>query len=247
MPPGERIYAVGDIHGRLDLMLAMAKAIDDDVAHRGAAQITIILLGDLVDRGPNSSGVIRAARQWARHRNLRFISGNHEEMFLDSLAEPEVLKHFLWHGGKETFASYGIDRDMINSMEPDHLIAIVSKAISSEDIAFLQSFEQSITKGDYHFVHAGIMPGVPLEMQIPEHTRWIREPFLSHRKPHEAIIVHGHSISDEPEVRSNRIGIDTGAYRTGRLTALGLEGTSRWFLQAREEQGKISAMTRSIA
>jgi serine/threonine protein phosphatase 1 len=244
VPAGERVYAVGDIHGRLDLMVSIAEAIEADDAKRGAADTTVILLGDLVDRGPDSAGVIKAARMWADQRTLRFIAGNHEEMFLEAFDNLETLRHFLRYGGKETLLSYPIERSAYTAAEIEDLQVMMREAVPQADIDFLTSFEDKVVKGDYLFVHAGIHPGLPLAEQQTSHMRWIREPFLSHAGDMGHVVVHGHTITGEAEVLPNRIGIDTGAYTSGRLTALGLEGDKRWLIEAVETDGKIAVTTR---
>jgi serine/threonine protein phosphatase 1 len=241
IPPGQRVYAVGDIHGRLDLFEALVAAIEADDAAAAPAETTVILLGDLVDRGADSAGVIALAREWQRSRRVRILAGNHEEMFLRSLRSLEMFRHFLRHGGRETVLSYGIDRAAFAQAELEEAQAMMCAAVPDADIAFLEGFEDMIAIGDYLFVHAGIDPRVPIEEQKVHDLRWIREPFLSHADPHPQVVVHGHTICDEPEDCGNRIGIDTGAFMTGRLTALVLEGTGRRYLEAVEdEDGRIA-------
>ena len=241
IPPGERVYAVGDVHGRLDLFAALAEAIDADDAAGGPADTTVILLGDLVDRGAGSAGVIALAREWQQRRRVRILAGNHEEMFLRSIASLETFRHFLRHGGRETVLSYGVDRAAFVQADLEEAQAMMRAAVPAEDIAFLEGFEDMIAVGDYLFVHAGIDPKVPVEEQQVHNLRWIREPFLSHAEPYGQVVVHGHTISETPEDCGNRIGIDTGAFMTGRLTALVLEGTSRRYIEAVEsEDGAIT-------
>ena len=247
IPAGQRVYAIGDIHGRLDLFEALIAGIDDDDAAQGPAETTVILLGDLVDRGPDSAGVIAAARAWQQRRQVRIIAGNHEEMMLQSLDDVEVLRVFLKYGGRETLLSYPVDPDAYNSASFAEVQALMTAAVPAEDLAYLGTFENMVRIGDYAFVHAGVAPGVALAEQRRGDLRWIREPFLSHPGAHEAVIVHGHTITDEPEVRPNRIGIDTGAYFSGRLTALALEGTGQRLIEARENAGAITIHIRSIA
>jgi serine/threonine protein phosphatase 1 len=248
IPAGERVYAVGDIHGRRDLLDEMIRAIEADDAARGPATTIVILLGDLVDRGPDSAGVIAAARDWQARRTVRMIAGNHEEMFLQSFAKEEVLRAFLRHGGRETVLSYPVDPQAYAQADWAGVQELMRAAIPESDLDFLRDFEESIRIGDYLFVHAGIMPGVPLDEQRNADLRWIREPFLSHAGDLGAVVVHGHTITEEPQFRPNRIGIDTGAFNSGRLTALCLEGTDRWLIEARqEEDGRLASHTRSIA
>ncbi len=247
IPAGERVYAVGDIHGRLDLFTALIAAIETDDAARGAARTVVILLGDLVDRGPDSAGVIAAARDWAGRRTVRMIAGNHEEMMLLAIDKEDVLRAFLRHGGRETVLSYPVDPMAYAAADWCEVQDLMRSAIPAEDLSFLSGFEDAIQIGDYLFVHAGIMPGVALEAQRKGDLRWIREPFLSHAGDHGVVVVHGHTITEEAELRRNRIGIDTGAFFSGRLTALGLEGTDRWLIEARDEGGAITSHTRSIS
>jgi serine/threonine protein phosphatase 1 len=247
VPAGQRIYAVGDIHGRLDLFDALIAAIEADDAASGAADTTVILLGDLVDRGPDSAGVVARAREWQGRRKVRILAGNHEEMFLHSFERTETLRHFLRFGGKETVLSYGIDPEEYLKASVEDVREMMHAAIPADHRAFLESFEDMIAIGDYLFVHAGIAPDVPLPEQRIGDLRWIREPFLSHAQPHGAVIVHGHTITDEPQDKGNRIGIDTGAYMSGRLTALVLEGTTRRYLEAIDDGGAISGAARELA
>ncbi|MFO1254531.1 MAG: metallophosphoesterase family protein [Sphingomonadaceae bacterium] len=248
IPAGQRVYAVGDVHGRLDLFDVLIAAIEADDAARGRADTTIVLLGDLVDRGPDSAGVIRTARALQLRRTVRILLGNHEEMFLDALESEEVLRHFLRYGGRETALSYPIEPAAYHRAELDEALGLIRAAVPREDIDFIRTFEDQVRIGDYLFVHAGVRPGVPLEEQRVEDLRWIREPFLSHRESLGPLVVHGHTIFERVDFADNRIGIDTGAYRTGRLTALGLEGTKRWLIEAVEdEKGVLSATQRSAA
>jgi serine/threonine protein phosphatase 1 len=232
VPEGERVYAIGDIHGRLDLFRRMIAMIERDESVRDTAKTTVILLGDLVDRGPDSAGVIAAARDWAARRDVRILAGNHEEMFLDSFDHDETLRHFLRHGGRETLLSYGLTPEDYAAMTLEEIRAAMPALVPAADVAFLRSFEDIIRIGDYVFVHAGIRPGVALSAQNPLDMRWIRGEFIADRTPRDFVVVHGHTICEDPEVHPLRVGIDTGAYASGRLTAIGLEGESRWLIEA---------------
>ena len=248
VPAGRRVYAVGDVHGCLVQFETLIAAIEADDAARESAETTIVLLGDLIDRGPDSAGVIDAARALAARRTVRLLMGNHEEMMLEALESTEVLKHFLRYGGRETVLSYLTDTEAYHQAEIDAAQAMFRAAVPPEHLAFLRAMEDQVAIGDYLFVHAGVRPDVLLEQQRVADLRWIREPFLSHRESFGPVVVHGHTITDKPEVRPNRIGIDTGAYRSGRLTALGLEGTSRWLIEAAtDEQGAVSAASRTLS
>ena len=232
IPEGQRVYAVGDVHGRLDLLRQMIVRIEQDDAMRDPAETTVIMLGDLVDRGADSAGVIAIAREWARRRRVRILMGNHEEMMLAGFAREEILRHFLRHGGKETLLSYGMKIEFYNRATLEDVRDAMPALIPEEDIAFVAAMEDSITIGDYLFVHAGIRPGIPLEHQHRTDLRWIRGEFIEDRSPRDFVVVHGHTITEEPVVLPMRIGHDTGAFFSGRLTAIGLEGSARWLLTA---------------
>jgi serine/threonine protein phosphatase 1 len=233
VPEGARVYAVGDIHGRLDLLDQLLARIDADDAARGPADTSIIFLGDLVDRGPDSAGVVERLRRLARSgRRTRFLAGNHEEVFLAALGgDSKALKLFCRIGGRETILSYGVGADEYEALDYGDLAAVLTRLVPDEHRLFLEGFEDLIEIGDYAFVHAGVRPGAALQDQRTADLRWIRESFLDHRGRMDKRIVHGHTISADVEVRPHRIGIDTGAYASGKLTALGLERTERWFLQ----------------
>ena len=239
VPEGERYYIVGDIHGRCDLFAALKDAIEQDEADSDAKS-TVILLGDLVDRGPDSAGVIALAREWQTRRPMRFLAGNHEEMFLDSFDDRKVLRHFVKHGGRETIMSYGLTRRQYDALELDQLQDEMRVIIPQEHRDFLAAFEDMIVIGDYVFVHAGIDPSRPIEDQSAKDLRWIRERFLNTVGPLSHVVVHGHTIFEDVEDQGHRIGIDTGAFRTGVLTALVLEGTERRYIQAIERDGRIT-------
>ena len=232
VPQGRRVYAVGDIHGRLDLLEDLLGKIEADGAERGAMDTLIIFLGDLVDRGPDSRGVVERLIKYSRGAiPVRFLMGNHEEVFLRALrGEKGAMRFFVRIGGRETILSYGISDREYRDVDFDGLTALLRERVPAEHVAFLSAFEEWIEVGDYLFVHAGIRPGVDLEEQSVSDLRWIREDFLHHRDSFGKLVVHGHTITDDIDERSNRIGIDTGAYASGRLTAIGLEGGSRWFL-----------------
>ena len=247
IPVGERVYAVGDVHGRLDLFEALVAAIEADDAACRPAQTTVVLLGDLIDRGPDSAGVIAAARTWGEQRLVRILLGNHEEMLLSALDSDEVMRQFLRFGGRETVLSYLHEPGEYHRADLAGARLLMQAAIPDADLEFIRSFEDSVRIGDYLFVHAGVDPQAPLDDQKVSDLRWIREPFLSHEASFGPVVVHGHTITDKPQVRTNRIGLDTGAYRTGLLTALGLQGSTRWLIQALDNDGTISVVTRNLA
>jgi serine/threonine protein phosphatase 1 len=232
IPAGQRVYAIGDVHGCLHALDALLAEIAHDNAARSPAQSTLILLGDLVDRGPDSAGVIeRAMTLGAPFDAVHVIAGNHEEIFLESLAgEEQALRLFAHVGGRETAFSYGIGEHEYERSGYAELQALLDTHVPAAHVAFLQSLEEMVVIGDYAFVHAGVRPGRPLEQQSPADLRWIRGRFLDSTRDHGKVIIHGHSVSEAIEERANRIGIDTGAFATGRLSAIGLEGAERWFL-----------------
>jgi serine/threonine protein phosphatase 1 len=232
IPPGRRVYAIGDIHGRLDLLDRLLAAIVTDARDRGEAQTTLIFLGDLIDRGPDSASVVERAIALSKSElDVRFIQGNHEEAFLAALkGTPGAMRFLLRIGGRETLESYGLDERDHPELDYDDLAELACQHVPEAHRTFLAGFEDMIAIGDYLFVHAGVRPGVHFDSQKASDLRWIREEFLDHAGSHGAIIVHGHTITDAVQVRDNRIGIDTGAFQSDCLTAIGLEGRERWFL-----------------
>ncbi len=247
VPAGDRYYAIGDIHGRLDLFDALIDAIEADIAEQPSALIHVILLGDLVDRGEDSAGVIRRARKWQKKRKVRILAGNHEEMFLQSFDDADVLRHFLKHGGRETILSYGIAPKKFNALSVEELLEKLPDIVPQADRDYLAAFEEMIIAGDYVFVHAGIDPERPLDKQKRRDMLWIRERFLKHEGPLPKVVVHGHTIFDTIEDRGSRIGIDTGAFRTGVLTALVLEGDTKRAISATENSGKIKIANKELS
>ncbi len=234
IPEGQRVYAVGDIHGCADLLGEIIALIEADDAARGPAETSIVFLGDLVDRGPDSAGVIDRLIALVESRpRVRFLLGNHEEVFLGALdGEPKALRLFCRIGGRETVLSYGMDAGEYDRLDYEELVNRLGEIVPAAHRAFFDRFEDMIVIGDYAFVHAGVRPDMPLDKQRTGDLRWIRDPFLDHRSRLEKMVVHGHTITETIETRPHRIGIDTGAYTTGRLTALGLEGDRSWHLQA---------------
>lgn len=231
---GLRAYAVGDVHGRLDLLDRMLGLVERDIDARPPARNHLILLGDLIDRGPDSRGVVERLRTYARPGvTLGVIGGNHEEVLLRLLAgEMDLLPNWLSFGGLETLRSYGLDPFELDGLDEDPAMDLIRAAIPPEHQQFLESAVDTIKMGDYLFVHAGIRPKVHLSLQLQQDLRWIRESFLNDDSDHGFTVVHGHSIARDVVERPNRIGLDTGAYASGRLSAVGLEGPERWFLEA---------------
>jgi serine/threonine protein phosphatase 1 len=233
---GCRAYVIGDVHGRLDLLERLLAEIERDLAEQPSRKTLLVFLGDLIDRGPHSAQVIERLRTYGVP-GLRtvFLLGNHEEVLLRILAgDAALITQWRWFGGAECLESYGVEPSAIAQLDDQAALEAVRAAIPKEHAEFIGSFVDTCGFGDYLFVHAGIRPGVLVEEQVQSDLRWIREPFLLDDTDHGCVVVHGHTISEEIDERQNRIGIDTGAYRTGVLTALVIEGEQRRYLQTSE-------------
>jgi serine/threonine protein phosphatase 1 len=235
IPEGQLLYAIGDIHGRLDLLEALLRQIVDDArASENVSRRDLVFLGDYVDRGPDSSGVVeKLLTGLPSGFDTHFLKGNHEAILLDFLQEAWRLEHWLMNGGAATIRSYGVDTEQLAraAAPPDLWQQAFAEALPEPHLRFFKSLGLRVAVGDYLFVHAGVKPSVPLEAQCEADLVWIREPFLSHAAPFGKIVVHGHTPGTAPVTRSNRIGIDTSAVFSGRLTALRLQADSRKFLQ----------------
>jgi serine/threonine protein phosphatase 1 len=231
VPDGQRIYAVGDVHGRADLLQTLLQRIVADLISHPIPQPLQVFLGDYIDRGPQSREVIDlliAHRR--RHRSL-FLKGNHEQFAARVLRAPQIISEWKQIGGLSTLLSYGVTPSGRADPKSDHEVAIaLAQAMPESHQQFIEGLALSFTCGDFFFAHAGVRPGIPLRQQYQQDLLWIRDDFLLHEEDFGKIVVHGHTPAPEPEVRSNRINIDTGAYATGRLTCLVLEGDQISFL-----------------
>jgi Calcineurin-like phosphoesterase. len=233
VPRGMRIYAIGDIHGRLDLLDALTDRIIEDGQSAGSAVRYLVFLGDYVDRGPQSREVVeRLAAGPPPGFGAIHLRGNHEASFQGFLDDTRVGPNWMNFGGLATLASYGVHLPSDGSSQERlaDIQAQLRAAVPEHHRRFLAGLKASVGIGDYLFVHAGIRPGVPLLRQSENDLLWIREKFLNSTADHGKVVVHGHTIHPEPQIRPNRIGIDTGAFASGRLTCLVLEGTERRFL-----------------
>jgi serine/threonine protein phosphatase 1 len=237
IPPGLRIYTVGDVHGRDDLLASILTSIRQDRRDHPIARCQIIFLGDYIDRGPFSRQVVDrlldGPGEWSDGLPTDWIClrGNHEDQAMRFLHDARQGQGWLLNGGMETLRSYigGICHDLDGDLAALHMV--FSRSVPPAHVRFLARRPLWHVVGDYFFVHAGIRPNLGLERQSPWDLLWIRQDFLMDCSDHGKVIVHGHSISEQPEIKSNRIGIDTGAYDTGCLTCLILEGNQIGFLQ----------------
>jgi serine/threonine protein phosphatase 1 len=235
---GRLVYAVGDVHGRLDVLGPLLHDIVRDAVETGGDEpALLVFLGDYVDRGPDSKGVVDLIleMQAVERFEVRALKGNHEEALLGFLDDPAFGAAWLEHGGGATLVSYGVQppaqrtdveawtraRDALRDLLP------------SDHRRFYESLELMVAQGDYAFVHAGVRPGVPLARQAERDLLWIRQDFLEARGRFEKVIVHGHTPLEEPQLLPTRLGIDTGAYATGVLTAVRLQGEDRRVMQSR--------------
>jgi serine/threonine protein phosphatase 1 len=234
-PDGLRIYAVGDIHGRVDLLRETLARISSDLVRRPTARFRIIFLGDYVDRGPDSAGVVDLLIEATADGDGVCLAGNHDIWLTAFLSHPqEAGDLWLRWGGEETLVSYGVDPYAPEFLGKSHrrLCDAFAAALPESHRAFFSNLPFAERQGDFLFVHAGVRPGRPLEKQTPRDLTEIREPFLSYDGDFGAVVVHGHTIAEAPEVRPNRVGLDTGAYRTGRLSTLVIDGGDKGLLEA---------------
>ena len=231
VPEGVRVYAIGDIHGRADLLSKMLNRIDAHVTLNPIRNPIEIFLGDYIDRGPASRDVFDLLV--ARDRSFRsvFLKGNHERYLTEFLTNPSVLQEWQLWGGLETLMSYGVRPTLNADVETQaQIAAALDQVLPDSHRHFLGKLQSSFTCGDFFFVHAGVRPGVPLAKQREEDLLSIRQDFLLYEEDFSKIIVHGHTPVAAPEIRSNRINIDTGAYATGQLSCLVLEGENADFI-----------------
>jgi len=219
LPSGLRIYAIGDVHGCLEKLITLQQDIAEDVAARPIDQAIVLYLGDYVDRGPDTAGVVGRLIDGTGVAGLGAVHlmGNHEDLLLAALdaRTPESVPLWMMNGGAESLLSWGIPR----TAEPGSWITRIPEA----HLGFLRGLSMSHAAGGYLFVHAGLRPDIPITRQTRHDLLWIREPFLSSSFRFGVVVVHGHTPRPKPELRANRIGIDTGAVMGGVLTCAVLE------------------------
>jgi serine/threonine protein phosphatase 1 len=231
MPERGHLYVIGDIHGRADLLDGVIEQIRRDSEARPSNDALTVTLGDYVDRGPDSRGVLDRLSRNPFPTEFIALKGNHEGMMEAFLDDPSSADLWRRNGGLETLHSYGVAVDQLMRGKGYEAAAdALSAAIPQTHRNFLQSLATSLVVGRYFLCHAGIRPGIPLQRQSEDDLMWIREPFLDSALDHGKIVVHGHTPSEMPEVLPNRINLDTGAFMTGRLTCAALEGGRVRFL-----------------
>lgn len=230
LPDRVRVYAIGDVHGCADLLDRLLGKIAQDIADHPQDRAELIFLGDYIDRGPHSKAVIDRLTSGDLPAPATFLAGNHEEMLLGFLERPGEGMQWAFNGGEETLASYGVSPDEL-SRHPEAARDRLLQVMPAAHLDLYKALQVSAVRGDYFFCHAGVRPGVPLDRQSRFDLVWIREPFLDYRGDLGKVIVHGHTPVRAVEIRPNRIGIDTGAFVWGRLTALALSGEARKIIE----------------
>lgn len=225
LPDGIRIYAISDIHGCADLLLQMFAVIDRDLTTIGSRRAIHVFLGDYIDRGPSSRQTIDLLIERGRKHESVFLKGNHEAFLFDVLKDPSRLQDWRQYGGLQTLTSYGLQPSLNpDAAEQKELIDRLALTIPQHQRHFFNNLRVRFVCGDFFFVHAGVRPGVALAKQKEEDLLWIRDEFLGSDLRFGKYIVHGHTPVRAPDMRPNRINIDTGAYATGNLTLLTIQG-----------------------
>jgi serine/threonine protein phosphatase 1 len=220
-----RLYIIGDIHGRSDLLDRIVDEIRRDIKEHGYCECLTITLGDYVDRGPDSRGVLDRLSRNPFPTSYVALKGNHEVLFESFLHDCSGANFWRQQGGLETLHSYGIAvNELMRGKGVEEAARALRAAVPKEHLAFLSSLKNYLSIGRYFLCHAGVRPDVPLDQQNIDDLLWIRDEFLNSDFAYEKMVIHGHSAHEWPEVKSNRINIDTGAFATGRLTCLVIEG-----------------------
>lgn len=231
VPSGTRVYAIGDVHGRADLLKRTFARIDRHHAGHPVHRVIEVMLGDYIDRGPQSHDVVALLAARRRDRRTVCLMGNHETYLLDFLSDPTLLDMWQRYGGLETLLSYGLAPSLKpSSGEQIELANALNDRLPQAHYDFLTTLPLHFTCGDYFFTHAGVRPGIALADQRADDLLLIRDEFLLHEGMFEKVIVHGHTPVNDPEIHDNRINIDTGAFASGKLTCLVLENDDISFL-----------------
>ena len=233
LPAGQRIYAIGDVHGCYDEFSRLIRLIRLDNADRPRARVRLVLLGDLIDSGPNPARMVENCMQIARaNADFVVLRGSREQTMLDALdGRLDALGSWIGSGGDATLRDWGVSDDLLDGHDLPALLAEARKRVPKSVLNWLKSLNFTLQVGNNLFVHAGIRPGFPMGFQLIKDWLWIGDEFLSSDDDHGVMVVHGHTMSaNAPDIRHNRIGIDAGVSETGRLIALGLERNERWII-----------------
>lgn len=245
LPDGVVVWAIGDIHGRLDLLQPLAEVILADLASSNAQRKVVVFLGDYIDRGPDSRGVLAHLEALSRDGDVEwhFLKGNHEEAMLAFLADPAEGEKWCEYGGGETLASYGLKVPQLKHRVEawEHLSADLDHRMSDSERTFLETLTLSVSIGDYFFAHAGARPGKPLDQQTPRDLMWIRGSFLNSEESFDRVVVHGHTPASEVHIDHRRIGLDTRAYASGVLSAVRLSGVDQRVYQTGDGIVRVAA------
>jgi serine/threonine protein phosphatase 1 len=243
LPDGIRIYAIGDIHGRSDLLQNRLTQIEADCEAHPYPRSIIVFLGDYIDRGPASKQVIDLLIECKQKTESIFLKGNHETFEQRFLNDPNTLDEWRSCGGLETLVSYGLNPPLNpDATERTKLAHELADAMGEEHLEFIKSLELSFCCGDFLFVHAGIRPGIPLHKQKEDDLLWIRDEFLTYARPFEKFVVHGHTPVRALDIRNNRANLDTGAFATGHLACVAIENTNMTPLSDSRDWGRAANM-----
>ncbi|AWL91013.1 MULTISPECIES: metallophosphoesterase family protein [Bradyrhizobium] len=225
LPEGVRIYAISDIHGCAHLLQPMLRVIDADVACSRPRYAVEVFMGDYIDRGPDTRSTLDVLIERSRRGNAVFLKGNHEAFLVRVFEDPSLFEDWIAVGGTQTLMSYGLAPPDLKRDEPASIMRDLIRAMPTEHLEFLDNLRLSFSCGDFFFVHAGVRPGVPLAEQTERDLLWIREEFLRSEEQFGKYIVHGHTPVRSAEFMANRVNIDTGAYATGNLTLMSIQGS----------------------
>ena len=225
LPDGVRIYAISDIHGCAHLLEPMLRVIDADMTHSRPCHAIEVFMGDYIDRGPDTRSTLEVLIERSRRGNAVFLKGNHEALLMKVFEDPLLFENWITVGGAQTLMSYGLTPPDLKRKDPESILRDLIREMPTEHLEFLDNLRLSFSCGDFFFVHAGVRPGVPLTEQNAHDLLWIREEFLRSEAQFGKYIVHGHTPVRSAEFLANRANIDTGAYATGNLTLMSIQGS----------------------